>query len=406
MARAKQHGNSGDRHLNGRQLVYLDHSPKKVWLQCMGPSCTDYLGPTLTQEYNPTEFGEIWAINMAANAFRCDVVFWMDDLIEQEKFKPNLFVALRKFGMPVITSIRRPNVVPNSFDYPIVEIGNIGIPIFGKPYLNNGVAMAIAYALWKGVKKLTICGADFSYPNRDYAESGRACVEAWVTVAAMKDMEITITPSSSLLDAVKDNGIYGYNEQPDIPMPGGRVFKYVKRSEIGKYVPEDSSGVKNASVPAPVSGNSREPAPAQHGMRRQQLVHLAAAYDLPIDRDATKDQILRQMVTAEEQGVFRKRPLYQSQYLMAMRDPDRKLSFVEQSEFDEALLAAEKRERLDGKFIPAGKKNSPYYQYQEALRQRGIDPKGMDIHAMKSRIEQDDAIREGKEVPAPELGGA
>lgn len=353
MARAKQHGDRGDLHLNGRKLVYLDHKPKKVALLCMGPSCTNYLEPTLTQEFDPDWVDEVWAINMAVNAFRADLVFWMDDLVSQANTCPHsiiptvatrhcaeaiskmtgggsqfiedlralpetisderfnemtanfdnflsqeggrlpvnvarsmqaafkadndqkvpdpkrtlgkLFEALRRWGMPVITSIRRPEIVPNSFDFPIVEVGNIGIPVFGKPYLNNGVAMAIGYALWKGVKKMEIYGADFSYPNRDFAESGRACVESWITLAATRDMEIKIAKQSSLMDVVKDSGIYGYSEQPDIPMPNGQVFRYVKRSEVGRYIPEDSSGAKNASVPAPVPGSSREPAAAQHG---------------------------------------------------------------------------------------------------------------------------------------------
>jgi hypothetical protein len=235
--------NIGEQHLKR----YLKHSPKKVALLCMGPSATDYLTKTLTQEYDPNWVDEVWCINMSANPFRCDVVFWMDDLVQQENFRPKLFVALRKFGMPVITSVARPSVVPNSFDYPIDEVAKISCPVFGKPYLNNGVAMAIAYALLIGVEDMSIYGADFSYPNRDYAESGRACVESWLTLAGIKGMNIQLAPNTSLMDSVKDHGIYGYAEQPEVDIGNGRKFKYVKSSEMrnGKYVPEDSSGVKN-----------------------------------------------------------------------------------------------------------------------------------------------------------------
>lgn len=229
---------------------YHEHSPEKVALVCMGPSVTDYLAATLTQEFNPNWVDETWCINMSANCFRCDLVFWMDDLIAQEKFKPNLFVALRKFGTPVITSIARPEVVPRSYDYPIEEVGQIAVPVFGKPYLNNGVAMAIAYALWKGVKAMVIYGADFSYPNRDYAESGRACVESWITLAGIKGMNITLCPSTSLMDSVKDHGIYGYKDQPAIRLPDGQIFQYVRQSEIGKYVPEDTRKDTDGTVSA------------------------------------------------------------------------------------------------------------------------------------------------------------
>lgn len=254
---------------------YLNHRPKRVALVCMGPSATDYLTKTLTQEFDHRWVDEVWAINMAVNPFRADVVFWMDDLVQQEQFKPNLFVALRKFGVPVITSTRRPQVLKKSYDYPIDEVARFSIPIFGKPYLNNGVAMAIAYALWKGVESMSIYGADFSYPNRDYAESGRACVEAWLTIASIKGMNIELCPNTSLMDSVKDHGIYGYSEQPAVDMGDGRKFQYKKISEVmGKYVPEDSSGVKNEPVRARNSGargtsalNGRQPASPNEAAR-------------------------------------------------------------------------------------------------------------------------------------------
>lgn len=234
-------------------MRYLNHKPKSVALVCMGPSATDFLTRTLTQEYDPNWVDEVWCINMAANPFRCDLVFWMDDLVEQEKFRPKLFVALRKFGVNVITSVSRPEIVPNSYDYPLEPIAQMAIPVFGKPYLNNGVAMAVAYALLIGVENMHIFGADFSYPNRDYAESGRACVESWLTLAGMRGMNISLCPNTSLMDSVKDHGIYGYAEQPEVKLPDGRMFKYVKARDVGKYIPEDSSGVKN-ELPAPNPG--------------------------------------------------------------------------------------------------------------------------------------------------------
>jgi hypothetical protein len=195
----------------------------------------------------------------------------MDDLIGQNGFRSGLIDLLRKRGKPVITCTRRPELVPTSYDYPIDEVAAIGIPAFGKPYLNNGVAMAIAYAMHIGVRVLKIYGADFSYPGRDFAESGRACVECWVTLASMKGMEVQLCPNTSLMDNVKDHGIYGYDEQPAISF-GNQTFRYVAASatggatgagkyrggenvaaynELGErlrtslaYAPEDSSGAK------------------------------------------------------------------------------------------------------------------------------------------------------------------
>ena len=225
---------------------YLDHSPETVALIGMGPSIADLFTETLTQEFMPDFADEFWTINMASNMVHSDVIFWMDDLEQQDKFRPGLMSVLRRRGVPVITSRSCPELVPNSYDYPIDEAVALALPIFGKPYLNNGVALAIAYALVKGVKVLKIYGADFSYPNRDYAESGRACVEAWVTVACMRNppMEVRLCPKTSLFDAVIDKGIYGYAKQPLITLPDGTEYQFGATDaplDTG-YKPEDSSG--------------------------------------------------------------------------------------------------------------------------------------------------------------------
>ena len=257
--------------------VYLDHNPKTVALVCMGPSVMDFMDATLTQEYKIDFADEIWALNMASNCFNHDVVMWFDDLKQQFDFKPDLIKWLARRGRPVVTATRHPDLVPNSYDFPIDDIARMGVQFFGKPYLNNGVAMSIAYAMWKDVKLLKIYGADFSYPGRDYAESGRACTECWVTVAIGRGMQVQLASRTSLMDIVKDHSVYGYDEahQPKVNLPGGGVCKYVRlaaSATMGKYVtlpedvdvtpppeelarlnmewkPEDSSGQEKANGP-------------------------------------------------------------------------------------------------------------------------------------------------------------
>lgn len=226
---------------------YLKHNPKVVALVGMGPSIVDILSETLTQECSPQWCDEVWAINMVSNAIQHDVVFWLDDLEQQQNFKPGLFDLLRRRGKPVITSVARRDIVPMSYDYPLDEVAAISVPFFGKPYLTNGVAMAIAYAMWKGVETLKIYGCDFTYPNRNFAEEGRACVEAWIALASTKGMNVALSPSTSLFDTVADHGIYGYAQQPEIILPDGVKFKYTKKdNEAGRYVATDSSGASNA----------------------------------------------------------------------------------------------------------------------------------------------------------------
>ena len=238
-------GSDEQRSDTGHRDVRLYKHPKKpesVVLLCMGPSITDYLTATLTQEFDSTAFDEVWTINMSANAFRCDLIIWMDDLVQQHGFRPKLMDALKRWNTPVLTSKAHPNIVPNSYDYPVEPIAARGIEILGKPYLNNGVAMAIAYALHIGVKRLTIFGADFTYVDRNIAETGRACTEVWIMIAHMFGMDVALSPGTSLLDSVADHGIYGYAEQPIIPLPGGRAFRYAKPGEVAQKVVMCSHG--------------------------------------------------------------------------------------------------------------------------------------------------------------------
>jgi hypothetical protein len=157
-------------------------------------------------------------------------------------------------NIAVMTPTAYPEVVRNSLAFPIDEIGQLSYDIFGKPYLNNGVAMAIAYATWKGVKKLKIYGADFTYPNRDFAEGGRACVESWMTAASDRGVEVIPSKHTSLFDMVAEGAIYGYAVQPTLTMSDGKVFKYdptKKPDRFGGqfiYKPENSSGKEPNNV--------------------------------------------------------------------------------------------------------------------------------------------------------------
>jgi len=181
-----------------------------------------------------------------------------------------LIQKLASLNIPVVTPKRHTDLVPTSFDYPIDEVSALGFSMFGKPYLQNGVAMAIGYAIWKGVKRLKIYGCDFTYPNRNFAEEGRGCVEAWIALAASKNVQVYLSPHTSLLDTVKGYGVYGYAEQPEIILPDGGKFKYVQQTAApnGVYVPENSQGVRN-ELPGAAQADSTG------GIRNREFGHAA-----------------------------------------------------------------------------------------------------------------------------------
>ena len=230
------------------ERLNLDHAPRTVSIVGMGPSLVDLLNETLTQELTTDWTDEVWAINMAGNVIEHDLLIWCDDLKKQQEFKPGLFDLIRKRGKPVLTSVAYPEIC-ESYDYPIDEVAALAMPWFGVPYLNNGVAMAIGYAIHKGVAKIKLYGCDFTYPQRNFAEAGRACVEAWIAIACAKNIEVSIAPHTSLFDKADDQGVYGYAEQPIIKCPDGRLFQYKKPSKDAQsavfagYNPTDSSGV-------------------------------------------------------------------------------------------------------------------------------------------------------------------
>jgi hypothetical protein len=53
----------------------------------------------------------------------------------------------------------------------------------GMAYLNNTGACAVAYAVHIGVKKISLFGCDYTYPNVHDAEKGRACLEFHLGIA-------------------------------------------------------------------------------------------------------------------------------------------------------------------------------------------------------------------------------
>jgi hypothetical protein len=81
-------------------------------------------------------------------------------------------------------------------------------------------------------------GCDFTYPDRNYAESGRGCTEAWMALASASGMTIILPDKSSLFDAVEPNkGVYGYIEQPMIDLGNDMVWNAAD-SSVERVVPK------------------------------------------------------------------------------------------------------------------------------------------------------------------------
>jgi hypothetical protein len=116
---------------------------------------------------------------------------------------------LKSHPGPVYTSRAHPDY-PGLVDYPLADVMNA---CGGLAYFNGTCAYAVAFALFLGVKKLTLFGCDFSYANSHQAEQGRGCVEFYLGMFRARGGLIGLPNTTSLLDAVATNGqrLYGYD---------------------------------------------------------------------------------------------------------------------------------------------------------------------------------------------------
>ena len=218
----------------------------------MGPSMQAYLSDVITQDRTQDIADEVWAINLAPMALHCDRIIWMDDLEEQNKLFGFSIRKLRERDVPVVTVVAYPDLVPKSETYPINDVALMSLRLFGRIYLNNSVAYAVAYAHTHGVRSMKLYGCDFTYPNWNHAEKGRACVEAWLTAHVLKGGHVDLPNSTSLFDQAHGSSLYGYVKQPDIRLPDGSILRHVETPNGGSHVfiPPDTSGVPNAQSAA------------------------------------------------------------------------------------------------------------------------------------------------------------
>ena len=174
---------------------------------------------------------ETWAINAVGGVLAHDLLFHMDDLKIQEDRAERLpdgtvagMVGWLKTHPRFMTSRAYPDY-PGAVEFPLEAVLNST----GAHYLNSTTAYALAYALHQGHRRIGLYGCDFSYPHLHKAESGRACVEFLVGIAAARGVEIMLPNDTTLLDASEPTRFYGYDtEHVEVLDDNGRVR--IKRS--------------------------------------------------------------------------------------------------------------------------------------------------------------------------------
>jgi SAM-dependent methyltransferase len=193
-----------------------DVVPAHVTILGLGPSLEQYVNVVKRLGGRHAYCDEVWGINAVGGVLQCDRIFHMDDVRVQQvraAAAPESNIArmlewLRTCQVPVITSRPHPDY-PALQAFPLREV----LQSNRNGYFNSTAAYAVAYAIWIGVKKISLFGIDFTYPDAHDAEKGRACVEWWLGLAAARGIKLAIAKQSTLMDALHPQAerFYGYD---------------------------------------------------------------------------------------------------------------------------------------------------------------------------------------------------
>lgn len=197
--------------------------PEHVAILGLGPSLDQYTNFAKRLGGRHQYCDETWAINALGSVIQCDRIFHMDDVRIQElraQAQPQSNTAamlawMKTTDIPIVTSRPHPDY-PTTEPFPLIEVLNA----YPYGYFNSTAAYAVAYAIWLGVKKISLFGCDFTYPKAHDAEKGRACVEFWLGMGAARrnggednGLLITVPKNTTLLDALhtQRERFYGYD---------------------------------------------------------------------------------------------------------------------------------------------------------------------------------------------------
>ena len=208
---------------------------KSIAIVAMGNSQIDF---HLSQIHS-VSFDEVWAINAMVGVLpNIDRAFILDpmsrflDTDDAGSMTKMMRLVLPSAYYPIY-SCELDSRVPAVEEYPLEHL----VKDLSCSYFNNTIAYAVAFALWSKVSSISIFGVDFTYKtNMHFAESGRGCVEFWISKCIDAEIDIAIAPRSSLLDTdveIQDK-LYGYHRlnDPKITYQNGAGMKVCNFSDI------------------------------------------------------------------------------------------------------------------------------------------------------------------------------
>jgi len=201
------------------------------------------------------QFDEVWAINAMAGIIReVDRTFMLDPATrfldsDAAGTQTGLMRKILKSHPGPIYTCELDDRCTNLVEFPLLEV----VKETGSSYLNNTVCFAIAFAMYNKVGRINMFGVDFTYKgNLHFAESGRACVEFWLSKCISAGIVVSVAPRSGLLDtdvSLQDK-VYGYHRLDNPPLvmfdPETEEFYKIGYKEYTKAVEDENR--KNAEL--------------------------------------------------------------------------------------------------------------------------------------------------------------
>lgn len=228
----------------GVALECLITRPEKVAIVALGSSCGDFtremIGRASRQEKEPWD--EIWAVNRGLRAVRHDKLFVMDDLRWLKHQDKHYAAWLRKHDCPIITSTAYAEY-PMAVEYPLHEIMEF---IKDDIFTVNTISYMVAYAMYTGVRELSIFGADFFYPDGNKSEEGGQAVAYLLGMATGMGMVLEeVDPSRSMLKhKIPNSSTLLYANKVKVG-PGGMVYRppygYHRKEQLQKIKAQEKA---------------------------------------------------------------------------------------------------------------------------------------------------------------------
>ena len=211
-------------------------SPKRICILGLGPTSQDW--HTAHTQYTPplAAVDEVWTVNKGFRTTRADVVFIMDDLVEEARKSKRYGEEIADCQIPVITSTVDPLVTerwPNALQYPLTDIvAHYGAQLLSRQtgfdtidgedalktgleqcaYFNNSIPYMLAYAGFIGVENIALFGCDYTFPGSSGREDDRANAEYWIAALQfLKGISFQFPHRTTIMNRDRWGRFYGFN---------------------------------------------------------------------------------------------------------------------------------------------------------------------------------------------------